>query len=373
MSPSAADLITYIGVPLTIIGLLPIAYNAIATLIHASKIKKILSRNKTSAKLHSAIFNRVVEIEFPKYVIQPPQSHLGHGQLSPATRCDILGGSWTFLKWDRHQIRTETQRTQPGDSLRQPQAQIRFWDLIVRLYVLGARVDDGWSELYERPLWARACRLMTLENPDKKSSLVLQVSSYASSDSSSPISLELIEHGTKCDWSANDSKIDTLESITLPTAVKAGGEQASGDLICKVTSTGLVAVSAVNATDKTPIFDHLRIIDDQSTYGVWFASSVTALYAQSRTPILHHKVPANIRRVAKARNIPVQAVDLLYGIAGEEIPLMTTRLYLKKHEHPNDRNDEGQESRPESLTDRQSRREKRKDIPLYRFASEYYN
>ena len=39
MSPSAADLITYIGVPLTIIGLLPIAYNVVATLIYSRNIK----------------------------------------------------------------------------------------------------------------------------------------------------------------------------------------------------------------------------------------------------------------------------------------------------------------------------------------------
>jgi len=340
MSPSAADLITYIGVPLTIIGLLPIAYNVVATLIYSRNIKRTLRRNNLSAKLHSAIFNRVVEIDFPKYVIQSPQSTL------PSTeQSRIAGGSWTFLQWDRQKIRSETQRTQPGDILRQPQAQIRFWDLIARLYSLGAKVDGGWSELLERPLFARGCRLMTLEDPRTKASLILQVSSHKGSDSSSPVSLEFIQSGPEHDWSSgNNSGLNTFDSITLPLF-------ANQRMLCSVTGVGLTAVSA---KDKTFNFDHLRILDDRSEQGIWFASCATALYASSETPILYYRVPPNVRRLAKARIIPHGLLDLLFV---EEIPTMITKRYLSEQNQTSGGRDQRGELSQVSPIDEDSRRE----------------
>lgn len=154
--PSASDLITYIGVPLTIISLLPLAYNAIVTLIHLHRVKRQLKRSNIKARrFHSDILNRLVEIELPKYIIRPPQSrvNVGSGDADSlvqyglsATRSSISGGTWTFLNWELQENDTRTQRTQPGDALRQPQARVLFWDLITRLYELGGRPDEkGWK------------------------------------------------------------------------------------------------------------------------------------------------------------------------------------------------------------------------------------
>ncbi|KAK2061988.1 hypothetical protein LY76DRAFT_681717 [Colletotrichum caudatum] len=186
--PTISDLITYFGVPLTVIGALPIVYNVFVTLVHLQRIRRVLTRNEMAAlaRIHSDIFNRVVEVELPKYFIQSPTdssatesrsigsdrgiqlrnlgpgtSRLREGFSKPTKPSDIPGGSWTFLEWEPHQIRSKTQRTKPGDKLRQPQAQIRFWDLILRLYQLGARVTidkKDWSELHSSPLWTRELR-----------------------------------------------------------------------------------------------------------------------------------------------------------------------------------------------------------------------
>ncbi|KAK1465237.1 hypothetical protein CMEL01_12592 [Colletotrichum melonis] len=91
--PSASDLITYIGVPLTVIGLLPIIYNVVATLIHLHKIKRVLRRNGISPHFRSDIFNRIVEMErTPKWDQNPKNATW---RQSPTT-----AGSNTFLGSD---------------------------------------------------------------------------------------------------------------------------------------------------------------------------------------------------------------------------------------------------------------------------------
>ncbi|KAK1476159.1 hypothetical protein CCUS01_05263 [Colletotrichum cuscutae] len=368
--PSASDLITYIGVPLTVIGLLPIIYNVVATLIHLHKIKRVLRRNGISPPLRSDIFNRIVEVEFPRYRIQSPQrqpsddttehqpivsnddiplrnlspttSTLREEYLPPLQGGDIPGGSWSFLKWKGHQIGTRTQRTQPGDNLRQPRAQIRFWDLILRLY-RSARVTvdtTGWCELQERPLWVRGRHLMTLSDTPQESTLILQVASYHDSESS--ISLEFVRSGSRSDWSSflrdGPVRFTTHGSITLPChdhrdhrhrepadEVKSD----SGSITCDLTNNGLVAAYPSSRKCDSFNIEHLRTDNDLSHQGIWFASCAMALYAQSSTPILHYRVPTNIRRLAKPDSIPEGVIRLLYGKGVEEISPIFTRKYLK--------------------------------------------
>ncbi|KAK1638691.1 hypothetical protein BDP81DRAFT_422492 [Colletotrichum phormii] len=369
--PSASDLITYIGVPLTVIGLLPIIYNVVATLIHLQKIKRVLRRNGISPPLRSDIFNRIVEVEFPWYRIQSPQPQLSDGAtenqsiasnnnirlrnlssttstsreecLPPIKHSDIPGGSWSFLEWKGHQIGTKTQRTQPGDNLRQPRAQIRFWDLILRLYQSARGTVDttGWSELQESPLWVRGRHLMTLSDTPQKSTLILQVASYHDSESS--ISLELVRSGPRSDWSSflrdEPVRFTTHGSITLPChnqldqkSRETEDEVASdaGSIMCDVTVDGLVAVYPSSRNWDSFNIEHLRIGNGLRHHqGVWFASCAMVLYARSSTPILEYRVPINIRRLAKTAFIPEGVIRSLYGKGGEEIPFMITRKYLK--------------------------------------------
>lgn len=369
---TASDLITYIGVPLTLIGLLPIAYNVVVTLIHQHKIKRVLRRNGMAAfaRIHSDIFNRVVEVEFPKYFIQSPQDYsvteLEDRSIEPSgiplmslvpgpsrsreeplqhiKQSDIPGGSWSFLEWEQRQIRSKTQRTQPGDRLRQPQAQIRFWDLILRLYQLDGRVTvhgKGWHELYINPLWTRGHPLMTLVDR-QKSSLTLRVASYRDSDG--PISLEFVRDGPKRDWSSlqrDESGTCTPGSIDLSyyahrhhktQETDDGLATSPGSIVCRVTNAGAV-VSARHTGGESFNIDHLRIDHGPNHQGVWFASCAMVLYAQCPTPILDYTVPDNIRRLAKAEIVPRGVVDILYGVGVEE---RITMRYLSERKYLND-------------------------------------
>lgn len=82
-SPSATDVITYIGVPLAVLGVLPILYNTAVTLAARSKIKRMLRLNRLlitgpdglhdhgHVKLRSDIINRVIEVDLPRYAVKP--------------------------------------------------------------------------------------------------------------------------------------------------------------------------------------------------------------------------------------------------------------------------------------------------------------
>ena len=56
---SATDVITYIGVPLAVLGVLPILYNTVVTLAAVSRIKRMLRHSRLTALTRSDVVNRV--------------------------------------------------------------------------------------------------------------------------------------------------------------------------------------------------------------------------------------------------------------------------------------------------------------------------
>ncbi|VUC28884.1 unnamed protein product [Clonostachys rosea] len=103
---SPTDIITYIGVPLAVLGVLPILYNTFATLVSLSRIKRMLRRSRLLALTRSDIVNRIIEIELPRYAVMPLdrfQDRAKYWTLSnhPSS---ISGGTWTTFNWRTHSI-----------------------------------------------------------------------------------------------------------------------------------------------------------------------------------------------------------------------------------------------------------------------------
>jgi hypothetical protein len=71
MGASATDIITYIGVPLAVLGILPILYTCVKVLITLEKIKHELRRHGSTAAARSNLMSGIVEIELPRYSLQP--------------------------------------------------------------------------------------------------------------------------------------------------------------------------------------------------------------------------------------------------------------------------------------------------------------
>jgi hypothetical protein len=98
---SGPDTITYIGVPLAVLGVLPIIYNTIATLATVAKVRHILRRGRLAGITRGDVINHVIEVELPRYTIAP--LHREEQCKEYWRLCDypsqIPGGSWTIFNW----------------------------------------------------------------------------------------------------------------------------------------------------------------------------------------------------------------------------------------------------------------------------------
>ena len=183
---SATDIITYIGVPLVssdvlerlqavaestqlidfkaVLGVLPILYNTIATLVALSRIRRMLRHSKLTALTRSDVVNRVIEVELPRYAVRPMDRIADRDEYWTLSRhpSSIPGGSWTTFNWRMNVIGLNTQRVEYADQLRQPQVEVALDELVSYLLDLGAQPDpNGWRLLRSSGLWTPVgCTLM---------------------------------------------------------------------------------------------------------------------------------------------------------------------------------------------------------------------
>ncbi|KAH7342923.1 hypothetical protein BKA65DRAFT_505133 [Rhexocercosporidium sp. MPI-PUGE-AT-0058] len=153
---SGPDIITYIGVPLAVLGVLPIIYNTITTLATLAKVRRMLRHGRLAGIARGDVINHVIEIELPRYTIAPlhreEQRH-EYWRLSDYPS-HIPGGTYTTFNWKKHNIGSKTQRIDYSDQLRQPQAEIGFEELLSFLLDLGAVPDpSGFRMLRGSGLW----------------------------------------------------------------------------------------------------------------------------------------------------------------------------------------------------------------------------
>lgn len=153
---SATDIITYIGVPLAVLGVAPILYNTVTTLATLSKVRRLLRKSRLAGITRGDVVNHVIECELARFSIAPLDREdnseeywnvYEHPSLVP-------GGSWTIFNWKMHAIAIKTQRIEYTDQLRQPQAEIGFEELVSYLLDLGAIPSAvGFQMLRTSGLW----------------------------------------------------------------------------------------------------------------------------------------------------------------------------------------------------------------------------
>ncbi|KAK8090117.1 hypothetical protein PG997_005078 [Apiospora hydei] len=362
---SASDIITYVGVPLAVAGILPITYSATSTLVYRAKVRKKLEQSQSGGRIRSAeIFNRVVEVQFPRYRLAAPDpvdgsSRCGIQQVQVYPRSGLPGGTWTFLTWNRQEIGTKAQRLTPGDEPVQPQAEIRFYELIECLYRLGAEADpSGWEELRTRGTWAprglvlmrfgSSDALLIIASDEPDGSLALQLGAdvdwpshqiqqrTASSDADSvflrPVASK--EHSSRLakgrgpqDASlasgpgGKDSPLSDLKETQKGPSEQ--GESRTGTvhtlaILCRFSSEGL-AQSEWHATSREDKPTSLSAIDTShlcsgeggSNQAMWFASCATAVQATKGQPIICFRIPDDICRFARTNRLPCGVLEIL--------------------------------------------------------------
>lgn len=347
---SGPDIITYIGVPLAVLGVLPIIYNTILTLVTVAKIRRILKRGRLAGVTRGDVVNHVIEVELPRYTIAP--LHREEQCKEYWRLCEypsqIPGGSWTIFNWRSNPIGVKTQRIDYHDQLRQPQADISFEELVSFLLDLGAVPDPaGFRMLRGSGLWVPTGTPLLL-SPDRHEA-VLKIAPLDDSDGH----LSLAVHWSSY-WGMRDhnslppywvmikglpptrpvSKADEQEKSEdnanepLPAEEKKTSkyipipEELPPAIRCQIGTNGLVA--AIPDDFDTQLFDGVNIshlsVDEfgTNTTGIWFASTITALGTSSQTILWNYKIPSPILNFSKAATVPCGILVLL-DIAKEEL------------------------------------------------------
>lgn len=371
--PSATDIITYIGVPLAVLGVLPILYNTAATLAARSKIRRMLRLSRLTGLTRSDIINRVIEVDLPRYAVKPFDRFLNRAEYWSLSShpSSIPGGSWTTFNWRTNVIGLTTQRVEYADQLRQPQVEVAFDELVAYLLDLGAVPDpQGWRLLRSTGLWTPV-NYPLIVSPDSQREKVLMIgSSMDGSDGHLSLRVRWKEEWTVRDWrelppywvrlpapapvasvpdepEGGEGGSIRKESLDDGAGADRASEHRGGNeyrpITCHITSEGITTAlsqedqiqSTINL-DGLPI-DHLRIrsfayfsspshfpssspspsfssspsTSSTSSDGIWFASASTALGTTSQTILWSYRIPDAILSFCRKDTVPCGILVLL--------------------------------------------------------------
>ncbi|KAK6354561.1 hypothetical protein TWF696_003703 [Orbilia brochopaga] len=173
---SASDIITYIGVPLAVLGVMPVLYTFLVAIVTQQHIRRELRRNHVSnAVTRTSLMSGTVDVEHPRYSIQPLPRHDVNYWKKSTDRSGISGGSWTIFHWHKIVTGRVNYHLRLRDRMVQPQAEIDFEKLVTFLLDRGAVPDpEGVKLLKTLGLQTpRMTRLLTTSGPVKRSILVV--------------------------------------------------------------------------------------------------------------------------------------------------------------------------------------------------------
>ncbi|KAL1859598.1 hypothetical protein VTK73DRAFT_7532 [Phialemonium thermophilum] len=367
MSHSASDIITYIGVPLAVLGVLPILYNTAVTLAALSKVKRMLRHSRLTALTRSDVVNRIIEVELPRYAVTPWDRFTNRSEYWTLSRhpSSIPGGSWTTFNWRTNTIGLKTQRLEYADQLRQPQVDVSFDELVAYLLDLGAIPDPrGWRLLRSTGLWTPVgCALML--SPDGKEK-ALTIAPLDDSDGHLSLAVHWSGQWTTRDYShlppywvrlpppplpdgppfakrsgeasssveeepsqPSNSASSSVRKESLDSARREGERNARSAITCQISVDGIVAALTQEDQLQSSLkldslyIDHLRTRPGKAD-GAWFASAATAYGTTSQTVLWNYKIPDDILAFARKETVPCGVLVLLNVVAMSDTPEWAT-------------------------------------------------
>ncbi|OQO10862.1 hypothetical protein B0A48_04163 [Cryoendolithus antarcticus] len=344
MADTAANIITYVGVPLAVAGVLPILYNTIATLVLLRKVKKTLVESKAETlAMRSDVVNRIVEVELPRHRITPLDRD-NHKYWEPqSTTKPLAGGTWALLEWKRNRMGSKVQRFQYIDELRILQAEISLGELVAYLLDLGAKPHPlGWNALRSNGLWTPEDQCL-MSSPDGLASVLAVASSddsdghlslklawpvghfdpvrQRSSRGSGWVRLQFVAFVDHTDAVAESAVVDVesehalVHDGTSPIEEKREGN--AGDFHdCELAASGLGCVLD-KGIEKIDI-SHLKH-SDSAVEGLWFATILSAYATKTGMLPRYAITDASLLLVSKAV-VPCGVLVILGMIPDSEAP-----------------------------------------------------
>lgn len=202
---NASDVITYVGVPLAVLGVLPILYTFMLAVLTQRRIRASLlhhghkpvstTRPNDGFMIRSSPMTSLIEVELPRYTIAPLErnhndywKNTGDGQEPESEHHRLLdraestlsmieegrvrgflrGGSWRAFHWKKLIVGRKLYRIQYEDELREPPAEIDFSELVHFLLDWGAIPDPmGWEKLRSGGLWTPAGTILLRKAEDE--------------------------------------------------------------------------------------------------------------------------------------------------------------------------------------------------------------
>lgn len=353
---SAVDIITYVGIPLAVLGVLPTIYTAWKSLLTLRQITRTLQGNGVTAITRSALLSGIVEVEIPRRSIYPLDRSDPRYFSLRETPSQLKGGTWTLFEWKEMVIGVKSYRLQYHDELAQPQAEIDFEALIAFLLDRGAVPSHaGWADLRGAGLWTVAgTKLLVSPEGDEE---VLSVAFSDDSDGILSLSLNWREEWDSRGrdslppyWvriKAPDGGDDLLARVNeIEEASKADGttEEKKGAFLDDASAASedlkeafsvRVRISAAgiqecyrddDSKQKLQLY-HLRPAPPSSptasTAGFWFCCAATAFQAP-QGGLWSFSVPQDILTLARHSTVPCGVMVLLETMTDDEVPAWRT-------------------------------------------------
>ncbi|KAI9867879.1 MAG: hypothetical protein M1813_007701 [Trichoglossum hirsutum] len=343
---SATDIITYIGVPLAVLGVMPILYTTIRALIIKERIRRQFACNGLSdAIIRGSPMSLVIEIEVPRYSLAPmSRSQAKYWKLNP-NPSSMKGGSWSIFNWEMmivgHYI-YKVKETYRGE-LRQPQAEVDFEELVVFLMDRGAKPHaEGFKMLRQSGLWTgRGTRLLI--SPDSLDSVLKIV---PPDDSDGKLSLAL---NWSAEWDHRDvtslspywmrvkvprkspEKIVLRNPVEPTPACKAHANSEAvenppllvpgSSIRFHFLTNGVQSAYSESPTHLSePLYiDHLRTRSQaRSGPALWFSCTATALGNTSNTQLWGYTIPNEVLTFAHKNTVPCGVLILLKVLSNNE-------------------------------------------------------
>lgn len=195
---TATDVITYIGVPLAVLGVLPIFYTFVNSLFTLRNIKRSLRNCGLEAIIRGSYLGGVIEVSLPRYSITPLDRSEDEYWTRGRKQSFLKGGAWTVFNWNQLITGHAMQRIQYSSDLKVPQAEVDLEELFEFMLDRGAVPDTkGIHMLRVSGLWTPTGTCLML-SPDSSQS-ALRISMAEDSDGILSVALQW-----KLEWNKRD-------------------------------------------------------------------------------------------------------------------------------------------------------------------------
>jgi hypothetical protein len=310
---SATDIITYIGVPLAVLGVMPILYTFLAGLYARHRTRRIIRQSdlEAEASVRTRLMTGVVEADLPVFRLERHSRDDDRYWATLEKALPIDGASWSHFDWYRRKTNSVCCRLQSFDSMVLPEAGMLFSELVEYLLDRGARpslqgIDALLREGVRTPV---GTRLMEI---GRGTTGVLTVAKPGERHSSLSLQLHWSEDFRRKE--SNSLPPSYIRVTFLSSTLEEAPSNAQHKIIIGIGANGVEDVSVEPEVDRSaedcPDFGHLKPVQSSNTESrIWFASIIIAVFGFADKATFKFKPSVEVLFFAREGFIPLEWID----------------------------------------------------------------